>query len=108
MAVVTGGSRGIGATTARLLAGNGARVAVNGRDQAALEAVVAGIAARAGQAIGVQAGVTDLGAIQRMRQQVERQLGPTEVLVAFAGGGGEPVPTHQLPGTSDGRWWIPT
>jgi 3-oxoacyl-[acyl-carrier protein] reductase len=41
-----GGSRGIGATTVRLLADNGARAAVNGRDQAALEVVAAEITAR--------------------------------------------------------------
>src|SRR5882757_1794230 len=43
-AVVTGGSRGIGAETARALAANGVGVVVNGRDQAALDAVVASIA----------------------------------------------------------------
>ena len=37
---VTGGPRGIGDATCRLLAENGARVAVNGREEAAIEAVV--------------------------------------------------------------------
>jgi 3-oxoacyl-[acyl-carrier protein] reductase len=40
VAVVTGGSRGIGAATCRLLAQNGAKVAVNGRDEAAIDSVV--------------------------------------------------------------------
>src|SRR5712672_2206876 len=43
VAVVTGGSRGIGAATARALAANGAKVAVNGRDATAIGAIVAEI-----------------------------------------------------------------
>ena len=48
VAVVTGGSRGIGAATAAAFAANGAAVAVVGRDEAALAAVTADIAARGG------------------------------------------------------------
>ena len=40
VAVVTGGSRGIGAATCRLLAQNGAKVTVGGRDEAAINSVV--------------------------------------------------------------------
>ena len=87
VAVVTGGSGGIGAATCRLLAANGARVAVNGRDPAKLEAVVDGIRDAGGQAVGVAGDCTELAAIQRVRQQVEQVFGPTEVLAAFVGGG---------------------
>ena len=90
VAVVTGGSGGIGAATCRLLARNGARVAVNGRDEAKIGAVVGGIQADGGQAIGVAADVTDFAAIERMRQRVEQELGPVEVLAAFAASGGPP------------------
>ena len=38
VAVVTGGSGGIGAATCRLLAANGVKVAVNGRDEAKIDA----------------------------------------------------------------------
>lgn len=97
VAVVTGGSGGIGAATCRLLAANGARVAVNGRDEARVRAVVDEIRSRSGQAIGVAADVTDFAAIERMRERVEHELGPVEVLVAFAGGGGPPPgPTAQI------------
>jgi 3-oxoacyl-[acyl-carrier protein] reductase len=97
VAVVTGGSRGIGAATARLLAANKARVAINGRDEAAIEAVVAGIRSEGGEAIGVAADVTDLAAVEDMRERVERELGPAEVLVAFAGGGQiRPGPTARI------------
>jgi 3-oxoacyl-[acyl-carrier protein] reductase len=85
--VVTGGSGGIGAATCRLLAANGAMVAVNGRDQARIDAVVDAIRAGGGQAVRVAGDCTDLAAVQHLRQQVEQQLGPAEVLAAFAGGG---------------------
>ncbi len=90
VAVVTGGSGGIGEATCRLLAQSGVRVAVNGRDEARIGAVVGGIQADGGQAIGVAADVTDFAAIERMRRRVEQELGPVEVLAAFAGGGGPP------------------
>jgi len=52
VAVVTGGSGGIGAATCRLLAANGAKVAVNGRDGAKIEAVVDAIRSTGGEALG--------------------------------------------------------
>jgi 3-oxoacyl-[acyl-carrier protein] reductase len=58
VAVVTGGSRGIGAATARALAANGVRVAVNGRDRTAIDRTVAEIRAGGGRAAGVAADCT--------------------------------------------------
>ena len=98
VAVVTGGSGGIGATTCQLLAANGAKVAVNGRDQTRIDAVVDAIRAAGGHAIGVAADCTDLAAVQRLRQQVEQQLGPAEVVAAFVGGGrARPGPVTDVP-----------
>jgi 3-oxoacyl-[acyl-carrier protein] reductase len=94
--VVTGGSRGIGATTCRLLGRQGARVVVNGRDEAAIEAVVHEVCAAGGQAIGVGADCTDFGAVERMRETVELRLGPADVLAAFAGGFGAYTPAHLI------------
>ena len=91
VAVVTGGSGGIGAATCRLLAANGARVAVNGRDQARIDTVVHAIRATGGEAIGVAGDCTQLTAVESMRQQVEQDLGPVDVLAAFVGEG-EPAP----------------
>jgi len=90
VAVVTGGSGGIGAATCRALAANGAKVAVHGRDEAKIAAVVSDIHVQGGQALGVAADVSDFAAIERMRQQVERTLGPAEVLAVFAASGGPP------------------
>jgi 3-oxoacyl-[acyl-carrier protein] reductase len=95
VAVVTGGSRGIGAATAAALAANGAAVAVVGRDQKALAEVAAGIEMEGGRVIWVAADCTrapDLGALA---SAVGEQLGPVDILAPFAGGNGMPVPTLQ-------------
>ena len=98
VAVVTGGSGGIGAATCRLLAANGARVAVNGRDQARIDTVVDAIRADGGQAVGVAGDCTDLAAVEGIRQRVEQDLGPVEVLAAFVGGGrARPGPVADVP-----------
>jgi 3-oxoacyl-[acyl-carrier protein] reductase len=90
--LVTGGSRGIGAGTARAFAAEGARVAVLGRDRAALDKVATEIGG-----IGVVADVTRLGDIEAARAQTEDELGPVEVLCAFAGGGlARPGPTAEM------------
>lgn len=101
VAVVTGGSRGIGAATARALADNLVAVAVVGRDQAAIDATVEGISAEGGTAVGVAADCTvehDLATLQR---RVADELGSVDILVAFAGGNGMPVPTN----TETGEHW---
>src|ERR687895_464424 len=87
VALVTGGSGGIGAVTCFLLAANGVKVAVHGRDEAKIDAVVDEIDSNGGRAIGLSAEVTDFAAIERMRARVE-ELGPVEVLAAFAASGG--------------------
>jgi 3-oxoacyl-[acyl-carrier protein] reductase len=98
VAVVTGGSAGIGAATCRLLAANGARVAVNGRDRTRLQAMVDAIREAGGQAIGVDGDCTDPAGVQRLHQVVEQELGPTEVLAAFVGGGrARPGPVAEVP-----------
>jgi 3-oxoacyl-[acyl-carrier protein] reductase len=98
VAVVTGGSGGIGAATCRLLAANGAKVVVNGRDQARIQAVVDAIGAGGGEAIGAAGDCTDLTAVERLRQQVEHDLGPAQVLAAFVGGGrARPGPVADVP-----------
>jgi 3-oxoacyl-[acyl-carrier protein] reductase len=84
--VVTGGSKGIGAATCLALGHNGAKVAVGGRDQGSIDEVVAGTQAAGGTAIGVQADCTVPEDLDRMREQVEDELGPVDVVVAFAGG----------------------
>jgi 3-oxoacyl-[acyl-carrier protein] reductase len=94
VAIVTGGSRGIGAATAAAFAANGAAVAIVGRDEAALAIVASVITERGGRAIWVRADCTVPADLARMAEAVAGQLGPPGILAAFAGGNGMPVPTH--------------
>jgi 3-oxoacyl-[acyl-carrier protein] reductase len=85
VAVVTGGARGIGRATARLLAQHGAAVCVNYAVHAdAAEAVVAEIASAGGRAIAVAADVADSATVEAMVARTEAELGPT-ILVNNAG-----------------------
>ena len=95
VAVVTGGSRGIGAQTARALAANGARVAVIGRDERALAQVADAISATGGQALPVRADCTVEAEVDHAAATVAQRLGPVDILAAFAGGNGMPVPTTE-------------
>ena len=89
VAVVTGGSKGIGAATCVLLGHNGARVAVCGRDAETIERVTADTReAGAAEAVGLAADLTTPDGVARLRAEVEEKLGPAEVLMAFAGGFG--------------------
>ncbi len=84
--LVTGGSRGIGAATARLAGARGYAVCVNYRhDRAAAEAVVADIVSAGGQAIAVQADVADPSAVARMFETIDASLGRVTALVNNAG-----------------------
>ncbi|MBR1188748.1 3-oxoacyl-ACP reductase FabG [Bradyrhizobium sp. AUGA SZCCT0240] len=86
VALVTGGSRGIGAAIALMLAEQGAAVAVNYRERADdAEAVVAKIKAGGGRAIAVAADVSQAAAVTKMVEQVARDLGPIDILVNNAG-----------------------
>ena len=86
VAVVTGGSKGIGAATCRALVANGVSVAVVARDQAGIDEMVAPLVEAGGRVIGISADATSYDSIERMRHQVEDELGPTDILIPFAGG----------------------
>ncbi|KRD28573.1 short-chain dehydrogenase [Lysobacter sp. Root916] len=97
LAVVTGGSRGIGAATCHALARQGVRVYVNGRDGAAIEAVVASIRAAGGTASGAPADCSQLAELERLRDRIAAEAGAPDYLLAFAGGGsGRPMPVQDI------------
>jgi 3-oxoacyl-[acyl-carrier protein] reductase len=84
--LVTGGSRGIGAATAKLFARHGARVAVNYvSNPAAAEKVVADIGGSGGKAMAVQADVRRYDEVAAMVETVTAQFGPIDILVLNAG-----------------------
>jgi NAD(P)-dependent dehydrogenase (short-subunit alcohol dehydrogenase family) len=86
VAVVTGGARGIGRATARLLARNGAAVCVNYVARAdAAEQVADEIKRAGGRAITAAADVADAAAVQAMIARAEAELGPVTILVNNAG-----------------------
>lgn len=85
-AFVTGSSRGIGAAIARTLASAGARVALHGRDEAALAAIRRDLPS----SIVVTGDLRERSAAARMAEQVLAEFGTLDILVANAGGSHAP------------------
>ena len=86
VAIVTGGSRGIGAAIAERLAGDGFAVVINYAGGAAeAEALAGKIAQAGGRAITAQADVSDPAAVARMFDAAELAFGGVDVLVNNAG-----------------------
>jgi 3-oxoacyl-[acyl-carrier protein] reductase len=86
VALVTGGSRGIGTAIVRALAGAGAAVAINYRERAdAAQALVGDITKAGGRAIAIQADVADGSAVAAMFARTASELGAIDILVNNAG-----------------------
>lgn len=86
VAIVTGASRGIGATLARHLAAQGYAVAVNYASSATeAEALVTELRGQGARAIAVRADVSKADKVRALFDATERQLGPVDVLVNNAG-----------------------
>ncbi len=86
VALVTGGSRGLGRVIAEALAGAGADVAVTSREKATAQQVAAEIAARTGRrTLGLGVDVTDAAQVQVMVEETLAALGRIDILVNSAG-----------------------
>jgi 3-oxoacyl-[acyl-carrier protein] reductase len=96
VAVVTGGSKGIGAATCQMLAANGVRVAVVARERQGIDALVSRVREAGGDAIGISADCRRLAQIENARHNVEREFGPTDIVMAFAGGFGRSTPFVEI------------
>jgi NAD(P)-dependent dehydrogenase (short-subunit alcohol dehydrogenase family) len=88
IALVTGGSSGMGRATARQYVAEGAMVIITGRRQDRLDEAVAEIRAETGGAIeGFRGDIADLGDLERLRAHIADTHGRLDVLFANAGGG---------------------
>ncbi|MFG0800385.1 SDR family oxidoreductase [Leclercia sp. GLN_9] len=84
VALVTGGTSGIGLATAKELAAQGAKVYITGRRQAELDNAVASLG---GQVTGIRADASRLEDLDTVYAQIAEQAGRLDVLYANAGGG---------------------
>jgi 3-oxoacyl-[acyl-carrier protein] reductase len=86
VAMVTGGSRGIGAAIVRELATAGASVVVNYRERSdAAEALVKEVEQAGGRAMPIAADVSDATAVKTLFEKATQELGPVDILVNNAG-----------------------
>lgn len=111
--IVTGGASGIGYAYAEAMADNGARVAILDIDRATLDAAVAELRARNGDALGIHVDVTDRPALRAAFDEVVREFGRLDVVFANAGidsppgflsMAGERTVDGALENISDERW----
>lgn len=84
IALVTGGTTGIGLASAQEFAAQGATVFITGRRQAELDAAVASIGA---SAIGIRGDVASLDDLDRVYAEIKARAGHLDILFANAGGG---------------------
>ncbi|MCS3447641.1 MULTISPECIES: SDR family NAD(P)-dependent oxidoreductase [Bradyrhizobium] len=86
VALVTGGSRGIGAAIVKMLADAGAAVAINYRERSAeAETLAKGIIAAGGRAVAIAADVSEAAAVATLVERAKSGLGPVDILVNNAG-----------------------
>ena len=96
VALVTGGGRGIGAATARLLAKQGAAVVPAARTEDEVFSVAAEIGARGGTALPLVMDVADEDSVASGFEEVRAELGPVTILVNNAGTPGVPLPVAAM------------
>ncbi len=96
VAVVTGGSRGIGAAIAARLAELGAATVICARTRPALEETAQTIASAGGQCYPVPCDVSDLSSVEALAAKVHHQFQRLDILVNNAGIGGPGGPLHRL------------
>lgn len=105
VALVTGAGQGVGAGIARLLADQGAAVAVNDLRSERADQTVSSIADDGGKALAVAFDVTDHEAVLGGVAAVESALGPVDILVNNAGNGGsEQLTPKQFRQTTPAEW----
>ncbi len=85
LALITGSSQGIGLALAQGLAEHGAEVVINGRDQTKVDTAVKNLRDAGHKAHASYFDVTDIEAVKAGVDAIEREIGPTEILINNAG-----------------------
>ena len=85
VAIVTGGSRGIGAAAGAALAAAGAAVALVARDRGAASHAAAAIAAKGGTACGLSCDIADYASVSAIVEETRRRFGAPDIVVNNAG-----------------------
>jgi NAD(P)-dependent dehydrogenase (short-subunit alcohol dehydrogenase family) len=101
VAIVTGGSAGIGEAVAKRFAEEGAAVVITGRRQSELDRVISGIRHNKGKGLAVAGSVTDEAHIKEVTQRALDSLGRIDILVNNAGVGDFGKRIHE---TDDASW----
>tara|TARA_A100001037_G_scaffold288715_1_gene299668 strand:- start:431 stop:1198 length:768 start_codon:yes stop_codon:yes gene_type:complete len=97
VAMITGGSKGLGLAMANALASVGADIAINSRNQVEVEAAAASVRDRHGcRALGARADVTQPDQVKGFVDQVMAELGSVDILITNAGVNVR-LPTTELP-----------
>ena len=105
VALVTGAGQNVGAGIARMLAEQGATVAVNDLRGARAKETVAAIESAGGRAVASPFDVTDLVAVKAAVADLEERVGPVDILVNNAGNGGEDgMPVEPFRAMSPSAW----
>lgn len=81
VALVAGGSKGMGATAAALLAAEGCRTAIVARDQATIDRKVVELRDAGGDVIGISADLVSRAGVEHAVNEVRRQFGPPEIVI---------------------------
>ncbi|HWM93199.1 MAG TPA: SDR family oxidoreductase [Thermoanaerobaculia bacterium] len=102
IALVTGGSSGLGFASAKALARRGARVAIASRGGEKLDKARERLASEGSEVIAVPADIRDADALANLVHEVERRLGPVDVLVANGGG----PPAKPAVDTTEEDWQV--
>src|SRR5205085_4717327 len=100
VALVTGGSSGLGLATAQLFASESAKVFITGRRQEELDRAVEQIGHGA---VGVQGDISNMADLDRLYDVIQQQAGCLDVLFANAGGG-EFAPLGQISEEHVDKW----
>jgi NAD(P)-dependent dehydrogenase (short-subunit alcohol dehydrogenase family) len=101
LAIVTGGSRGIGLAIAEKLAELGAEVIITARKQEDLDKAAAQIRSKIGKCEGIRCDVSSLSDVEALAQKLGERKGKLRIVVNNAGVGGFSAPLHE---TDPGTW----